>query len=153
MEQITQPDTVGRAMEILLVEDSVPQARLTMGALKRGGIAHHMTWLSDGEEAVEFLHRRGKYSRVPHPDLVLLDLILPGISGQDVLKEIRGDPELRKIPVVVMTGADEATANPSLLDVEGFLRKPINLDEFLTIVDRLKEYWKADMVLPKREGS
>ncbi len=139
-------------MEILLVEDSVPQARLTMGALKRGGVAHHMTWLSDGEEAIEFLSRRGKYSRVPHPDLVLLDLILPGISGQEVLKMIRGNSELKKIPVVVMTAADEASASPSTLDVEGFLRKPINLDEFLSIIDRLKGYWKVDMILPKRDG-
>jgi CheY-like chemotaxis protein len=147
-----QPDTVGRAMEILLVEDSVPAARLTMGALKRGGLAHHMTWLSDGEEAIEFLHRRGKYARVPHPDLVLLDLILPGKSGQEVLQIIRANPELRKIPVVVMTAADEASASPAMLDVEGFLRKPINLDEFLSVVDRLKDHWKVDMILPKRDG-
>lgn len=139
-------------MEILLVEDSVPQARLTMGALKRGGVAHHMTWLSDGEEAIEFLSRRGKYARVPPPDLVLLDLFLPGKSGQEVLTIIRSNPELKKIPVVVMTAADEASVSPSTLDVEGFLRKPINLDEFLSIIDRLKGYWKVDMILPKREG-
>jgi two-component system, chemotaxis family, response regulator Rcp1 len=88
---------------------------------------------------------------VPHPDLVLLDLILPGISGQEVLKLIRGNPELAKIPVVVMTAADEASVRPSTLDVEGFLRKPINLDEFLTVVDRLKGFWKVDMILPSRE--
>ncbi len=146
-----QPDTVGRPMEILLVEDSVSAARLTMGALKRGGVAHHMTWLSDGEEAVEFLQRTGKYSRVPQPDLILLDLVLPGQSGQEVLAMIRANPELKKIPVVVMTAADEASANPSTLDVEGFLRKPINLDEFLSVVDRLKDFWKVDMILPKKE--
>jgi DNA-binding response OmpR family regulator len=139
-------------MEILLVEDSVPAARLTMGALKRGGIAHRMTWLSDGEEAIEFLHRRGKYARVPPPDLVLLDLILPGQSGQEVLKVIRSSAELKKTPVVVMTAADEASASPATLDVEGFLRKPIDLDEFLAIVDRLKDHWKVDMILPKRDG-
>ncbi len=138
-------------MEILLVEDSVSAARLTMGALKRGGVAHHMTWLSDGEEAVEFLQRTGKYSRVPQPDLILLDLVLPGQSGQEVLSMIRANPELKKIPVVVMTAADEASANPSTLDVEGFLRKPINLDEFLSVVDRLKDFWKVDMILPKKE--
>lgn len=138
-------------MEILLVEDSVSAARLTMGALKRGGVAHHMTWLSDGEEAVEFLQRTGKYSRVPQPDLILLDLVLPGQSGQEVLAMIRANPELKKIPVVVMTAADEASANPSTLDVEGFLRKPINLDEFLSVVDRLKDFWKVDMILPKKE--
>lgn len=139
-------------MEILLVEDSVPAARLTMGALRRGGIAHHMTWLSDGEEAVEFLKQKGKYSRVPQPDLVLLDLVLPGKSGQEVLAVIRSNPELKKIPVVVMTAAEESAASPAMLDVEGFLRKPINLDEFLAVVDRLKDFWKVDMILPSKEG-
>ncbi|MFG0295641.1 MAG: response regulator, partial [Maioricimonas sp. JB045] len=83
-----QRETVGRPMEVLLVEDSLMAARLTIGALKQGRIEHRMTWLTSGEEARQFLHREGKFVRAPQPDLVLLDLMLPGISGQDLLSDI-----------------------------------------------------------------
>ncbi|QDU37800.1 Response regulator rcp1 [Maioricimonas rarisocia] len=145
-----QRETVGRPMEVLLVEDSLMAARLTIGALKQGKIEHRMTWLTSGEEAQQFLCRQGKFVRAPQPDLVLLDLMLPGISGQELLSEIRQDDELKDIPVVIMTGTAEENVEESCrnLRVQGFLTKPINLDEFLDLVAQLKDYWKADMILP-----
>ncbi|MFG0336231.1 MAG: response regulator [Maioricimonas sp. JB049] len=145
-----QRETVGRPMEVLLVEDSLMAARLTIGALKQGKIEHRMTWLTSGEEARQFLRREGKFVRAPQPDLVLLDLMLPGISGQELLSGIRSDEQLKDIPVVIMTGTAEENVEESCrnLRVQGFLTKPINLDEFLDLVAQLKDYWKADMILP-----
>ena len=94
-------------MEILLVEDSLTSARLTMGTLKKGAFEHRLTWLSDGNDAVEFLFRRGKYAQAPRPDLILLDLGLPGKDGREVLTEIRACDELNGIPVVVMTASTD----------------------------------------------
>ncbi len=145
-----QSETVGRPMEILLVEDSLPAARLTMGALKRGGIEHRLTWLSDGDEASQFLHQQAQYARAPRPDLVLLDLMLPGRDGRVLLDELRSTAELAEIAVVVMTGtaSEEQALGQEHLDVQGFLTKPVDLEKFLTLVARLKDYWKTDMILP-----
>src|SRR5262245_53072517 len=143
-------ETVGRPMEILLVEDSLTSARLTMGALKNGGLEHRMTWLTDGNEAAAFLRREGKYTRAPRPDLVLLDVMLPGTDGRELLAEMRANENLHGIPVVIMTGTvDPAEAAPfESLHVQGFLTKPVDLANFLKLVQELKDYWKADMILP-----
>ena len=145
-----QSETVGRPMEILLVEDSLPAARLTIGALKRSGIEHRLTWMSDGDEAFRFLHRQAEFAQAPQPDLVLLDLMLPGRDGRTLLCDIRGNPELAEIPVVVMTGtaSEEQALGAEHLDVQGFLTKPVDLEKFLGLVVRLKAFWKADMILP-----
>ena len=145
-----QNQTVGRPMEILLIEDSLPAARLAMAALKRGGIEHRLTWISDGDEASRFLHQEGHYARAPHPDLVLLDLMLPGRDGRVLLTELRDVPELAEVPVVVMTGtaSEEQALGQEHLDVQGFLTKPVDLEKFLVLVERLKDYWKTDMILP-----
>src|SRR5579863_454901 len=87
-------ETIGRPMEILLVEDNWDDARLAYEFLKDGNIQHRLTWLWDGEEALEFLNRRGKYARVPHPDMILLDLGLPRVDGREVLSEVKADYEL-----------------------------------------------------------
>ena len=107
--------TVGRPMEILMVEDSLTAARLTMGALTKGQIQHRMTWLKSGEDALEFLRKEGRYARAPRPDLILLDLGLPGISGKDVLAATKADVSLQEIPVVILTAstAPEDRAAPS----------------------------------------
>lgn len=145
-----QPETIGRPMEILLVEDSLPAARLTMGALKRGQFEHRLTWISDGNEAARFLHRQAEFAQAPRPDLILLDLMLPGRDGRELLADIRSTPELADIPVVLMTGtaSEEQALGREHLDVQGFLTKPVDLEKFLTLVGRLKDYWKADMILP-----
>ena len=143
-------DTIGRPMEILLVEDVLSSARLTIGALKKSPVQHRMTWLNDGTEAINFLHRKGKYSHAPHPDLILLDLGLPGCNGKEILADVRADDELKKIPVVILTAstAEEDHDETEKLQVQGYLTKPVNLERFLGLVKELKQYWKEDMVLP-----
>ncbi len=146
-------NTIGRPMEILLLEDSLTAARLTMGALKKGDVQHRLTWLTDGAEALEFLHKRGRFARVPSPDLVLLDLGLPTKDGLEVLAEIRADPQIKDIPVVVVTGStdEEDHARSQLLQVEGYLTKPVDLEKFLQLVADLKRFWHADLILPAVE--
>ncbi len=141
--------TVARPMEILMGEDSLMFARITMGALRAGNVVHRFTWLTDGEEALEFLHRRHKYVRAPRPDVILLDLGLPKIDGRNVL-QIKSDDGLRNIPVVIMTASTsyEDRIESARLDVEAFLTKPVDLDKFLGLVTELKSFWHKDMILP-----
>ena len=140
----------GRPMEILMVEDSLTFARITMGALRSGGIEHRFSWLSSGQEALEFLHRRGKYRRAPKPDLILLDLGLPEVDGRQVLAEIRADEQLRQIPVVVMTvsARPEDARECERLGVDGYLTKPVDLQKFLWLVRELQSYWQEDVIVP-----
>ena len=141
-------------MEILLVEDSLASARLTMGALKKGEFEHRLTWLSDGSDAVEFLFRRGKYAQAPRPDLILLDLGLPGKDGREVLAEIRACDELNGIPVVVMTASTDQVdiARAQQLQVESYLVKPVDLGKFLHLVKTLKRFWlNEEVILPTSE--
>ena len=134
-------------MEILLVEDSLTSARLTIAALKRSQVEHRLTWLSNGDEAAEFVTRVGKYKLAPKPDLILLDLALPGLDGEEILSLVRGADELRDVPVVVLTGSDKKI-RPCSMDIEGYLTKPIDIEQFLKLVTELKRFWKNDMILP-----
>ena len=145
-------NTIGRPMEILLVEDSLMSARLTMGALRKGNVPHRLTWLTDGGEALEFLHRRGKYRQAPRPDLILLDLGLPGRDGREVLAEVRATEELKDIPVVVLTAStdEEIKAQTERLQVESYLTKPVDLEKFQRLVTQLSRFWKADMIVPTK---
>jgi CheY-like chemotaxis protein len=147
-------EAIGRPMEILLVEDSLMAARLTMGALTKSGIEHRLSWVSDGREAKHFLEQGGKYARAPRPDLILLDLSLPEIDGRTLLREIRQQPALKSIPVVIMTGtaSEEDVLEINSLDVQGFLVKPVDLQKFLALVEKLKGYWKADMLVCRPQG-
>ena len=143
-------DTIGRPMEILLVEDNWDDARLAYEFLKDGHIQHRLTWLWDGAEALEFLRRQGKYARVPHPDLILLDLGLPRIDGRQVLTEVKADSELQHIPVVVMTASQdhEDMLRSEQLQVDGFVSKPVDLEKFLALIKDLQRFWHADLILP-----
>jgi chemotaxis family two-component system response regulator Rcp1 len=140
-------ETIGRPMEILLVEDSLTFARLAINALRKGQVQHRLTWLTDGAEAWRFLQREGTYANAPRPDLLLLDLKLPGIEGRELLARIRDETELQHLPVVVMTGDEEATCE---LPVEAFLTKPLDFDKFIGIVQQLSHLWRADMIVPMR---
>src|SRR5437879_9873875 len=92
-----------RPVEILLVEDNPGDERLTREALKEGKVYSNMHWVKDGVEAIQYLHREGKFSRAVRPDIILLDLNLPKKDGREVLEEIKSHPQLKSIPVVVLT--------------------------------------------------
>ena len=144
-------NAVGRPMEILLVEDSLMAARLTMGTLRKGEVQHRLTWLTDGAEALEFVHKRGKYTQAPRPDLILLDLGLPKRDGHEVLTEIKSDDDLKDIPVVVLTASTdyEDMVNSERLQVESYMTKPVDLEKFMQLVKELSRFWHADMILPE----
>src|SRR5271169_3342413 len=96
---------VGRAMEILLIEDDLIDAKAAMQVLDRGHVRCRVSLVRDGEEALAFIHRKGIFAKAPRPDLILLDMQLPKASGCEVLRELRADKELKKIPIVVMSTA------------------------------------------------
>ena len=150
----TIKEVIGRPMEILLVEDSLTSARLLMGVLKQQQLQHRLTWLTDGDEALEFLWRRGKFAKAPRPDLVLLDLGLPGKDGREILAALRRDEQLRSLPVVVMTAStDETDRMQSLsLEVEAYLIKPIDVKNFSKLLVGLKSFWQNDQVQPMLNG-
>ena len=141
---------VGRPMEILLVEDGLVDARLTIAALQQGQLQHRLTLIRDGEEAMEFLHQEGKFARAPRPDLVLLDLLLPKKDGLEVLAEMRSDDQLSTIPVVVLTASEdeEVKSRSEMLGFDSFITKPVDFQKFLSVVSELRRYWHADLILP-----
>lgn len=145
--------TIGRPMQILLVEDAVLDAKLTIAALARGNFRHCLTLMRDGMEAMEFLERKGRYREAPQPDLLLLDLLMPGMTGLQVLAAMRHDERLRSIPVVILTAAegDETQHQAEHLKVKHYIRKPVNFDKFLEVVKALKTHWRKDLILPSMD--
>src|SRR5205823_853179 len=132
-------------IEILLVEDSPDDAALTVDALREGRVRNRVTVIEDGEEAMAYLHRRGPHARAPRPDLVLLDLNLPRKSGREVLAEIKQDPGLRRIPVVIMTSSDDEKdiLAASNLSVNCYVTKPVDLDQFIGVVKSISHFGSA----------
>lgn len=142
--------TIGRPMEILLVEDCLADARLTIENLKDSGIRHRLTLIRDGDEAVEFLGQQQKYSLAPQPDLILLDMHLPKRDGRHILRFLQTDFDLQQTPVVVLSGSDiEAhELRGEGLEVKTVLMKPVDPTAFVTLVQRLKRFWLFAGVLP-----
>ena len=137
-------------MEILLVEDSQADARLTIEALKEGHVKNRLTIVRDGVEALSFLRGEKWFSRAPRPDLILLDLNLPHKDGRSVLTEVKADDDLKSIPVVVLTASKdhEDMLRSQQLHVEGYMTKPVDMDQFISLVKQLKAFWHADVILP-----
>lgn len=148
---MTMHDTVGRPMEILLVEDDLLQARLTIEALRLGKVQHRMTLVRNGQEALDFIFQRGPFAQAPRPDLILLDLRLPKMDGLDVLREIREDLELKSLPIVIMTSSQEEQDRLICEQhaVEAYITKPVDLTKFLSLVKDLKRFWHEDVILPR----
>ncbi len=141
----------GRLVEILLVEDNPGDVRLTKEAMKEGKIRNNLSVASDGVEAMAFLRREGKYADAPRPDVVLLDLNLPKKDGRSVLKEIKEDPNLRRIPVVILTSskADEDVLNSYDLHANCYVTKPGDLEQFIDVVKSVEGFWLQIVKLPK----
>jgi CheY-like chemotaxis protein len=138
-------------MEILLVEDDLEDAGLTIEALRQGNIQCRVSLVRDGEEALEFLRRYAKFARAPRPDLILLDMVLPKLGGREVLAEIKNEGTYNDVPIVVLTSSNthrEILENERL-HVESFLIKPVDVDEFVAVVKSLRKYWLSDVILPQ----
>ena len=137
-------------IEILLVEDNPGDARLTREALKDGRVHHHLSVVADGVEAMAFLRAEGGHARAPRPDLILLDLNIPKMDGRQVLAEIKADPDLVRIPVVVLTTskAEEDIARTYDLHANCYINKPVDLDQFMTVVKAIEDFWLTIVRLP-----
>ena len=140
--------------EILLVEDNPADADLTREGLADGRFLHTLHHVTDGVQALQFLRREGKYADAPTPDLVLLDLNLPKMDGRQVLQAIKGDPVLRRIPVVVLTSSEaEADIIRSYdLHANCYMCKPVDLNQFLETVRQIEEFWLTVVRLPHARG-
>ena len=140
-----------RPMEILLVEDNLADAGLTIQALKNIQMQHRLTLTVDGVEAMLFLRQQGIFHRAPRPDLVLLDLGLAKKDGREVLAEIRADENLKSIPVVILTASvrDTDYLKSQLMGVDAYLVKPVNMTDFLNVIRQLRGRWLANMSLPQ----
>jgi two-component system, chemotaxis family, response regulator Rcp1 len=143
-------DIVGRPMEILLVEDDLEDAGLTIDALRSSEVPCRISLVRDGEEAMEFLLRQQRYRRAPQPDLILLDLNLPKKDGRQVLAEVKDHQVLARIPVVVLTASQthQEILKAENLRVESYLIKPVNLENFIGVVKSLRKDLLADVLLP-----
>lgn len=141
-------------VEILLVEDNPGDARLAREALKGGRVRCNLHHVSDGVEAIRFLRRRAEDGRVPPPDLILLDLNMPRMGGREVLAEIKSDPDLKLIPVVVMTtsAAEKDLVESYGLHANAYVVKPMSLDEFAEAMRVVEDFWFATAKLPPRDG-
>jgi two-component system, chemotaxis family, response regulator Rcp1 len=143
---------IGEAIEILLVEDNLGDIRLTQEVLKDCKVLNNLSVIQDGEEAMAFVRRQGRYAAMPRPDLILLDLNLPRKHGREVLEEIKTDPDLRRIPVVVLTtsSAEEDIIRSYELHANCYLTKPVQLDEFIKVVQSIENFWLMIVRLPNR---
>jgi two-component system, chemotaxis family, response regulator Rcp1 len=144
--------TVPETFDILLVEDNPGDARLAQEALKEGRVPSRLKVVVDGVEAMNYLRRESAYGDAPRPHLVLLDLNLPRKDGRQVLAEMKADPELRRIPVVVLTTsqADQDIMRSYDLHANCYITKPVDLDRFISVVRSIEEYWCSVVTLPPR---
>jgi chemotaxis family two-component system response regulator Rcp1 len=137
-------------VEILLVEDNPGDHRLTKEALHEGKVYNNLHWVKDGVEAIDFLKRRGRYASSPRPDIILLDLNLPKKDGREVLSEIKGDDDLRAIPVVILTTsqAEEDILRSYDLHANCYVTKPVDLEKFIVVVQSIDRFWLTVVTLP-----
>jgi two-component system, chemotaxis family, response regulator Rcp1 len=146
----TATDKTAPAVEILLVEDNLGDARLTREALKEGKVYNNLHWTKDGVEALEFLHKQGKYKDASRPDIILLDLNLPKKDGREVLEEIKADDRLKCIPVVILTTsrAEEDVLRTYQLHANCYVTKPVDLEQFIKVVKSIDNFWLTVVTLP-----
>lgn len=144
--------TNATAVEILLVEDNPGDARLTEEAFKDSRLLNSMHRVSDGVEALAYLRHEGQYATAARPDIILLDLNMPRKDGREVLAEIKDDPDLKSIPVVVLTTSDADTdvIKSYELHANCYITKPVDLEKFMNIVQRIEDFWLAIVRLPRQ---
>jgi two-component system, chemotaxis family, response regulator Rcp1 len=140
-----------RPVEILLVEDNPGDVRLTREALTEAKVRNNLYVATDGVQAIAFLRREGEFAGAVRPDLILLDLNLPRKDGREVLEEIKADPALRQIPVVILTSsqAEQDIVRAYDLHANCYISKPVDLDQFIKVVKSIEDFWFAIVKLPK----
>lgn len=143
---------IGKAVDILLVEDNPGDVRLTQEALKSAKVTNKLYIVQDGEEAIAFLYNKGKYKDVPKPDIILLDLNLPKKAGWEVLAEIKEDQSLKRIPVVILTTskAEEDILRTYNLHANCYITKPVDLDDFIRVIQSIENFWLVFVKLPPK---
>jgi len=141
------------SFRILIVDDDPVDVRLTMEALRESKVVANIESVHDGMEALAFLRREGEYSQAMRPDLILLDLNMPRKDGREVLSEIKADPELRRIPVVILTTskADQDVIQTYDLGANAYVVKPVDLDQLTSIVQKIEDFWFTIVKLPLDE--
>ena len=141
-------------IEILLVEDNPGDVELTREALDAAKVRNRLHVVDNGADAVEFLFRRGKFEDVPRPDIILLDLNLPKKDGRQVLSEIKAEPSLSQIPILVLTTsqAEEDILHAYQLHANCYVTKPVDFKQFLHIISTIEDFWLGVVKLPKRLG-
>lgn len=139
-------------IQILLVEDNPGDVRLTVEALRGAKVANELHVVGDGEEAIEFLRQRGRHADAPRPDIVLLDLNLPRLDGRDVLADIKADPSLANIPIIVLTSSTAETDIQQAYELHAncYISKPVDFTEFIEAVRSLEGFWLKIVRLPTR---
>jgi len=144
-----------RPLHLLLVEDNDADTHLTITALRDALVPTRIHLAKDGEDAIAFLRHLGDHTEAPSPDLVLLDLNLSGINGFEVLAEMKSDPDLKRIPVIVISGSDrtEDRLRAYELQAAGYLAKPAELDKYFTAIRSLKDHWFHTLSVPLKERS
>jgi CheY-like chemotaxis protein len=144
-------ESTRRTIEVLMIEDNPGDARLAREALKESPLPTRLSVVADGDAGLDFLRRRQAHAAAPRPDLILLDLNLPGKSGREVLAEIKADPDLRRIPVVVLTSsqADKDVRDSYDLHANCYVTKPVDLDQFLRVVRAIEDFWLTVVKLPR----
>lgn len=143
-------EKMGRAVQMLLVEDNLGDIRLTEETLRDAKVMVNLHVVGDGVEAMAFLRKENKHANAPRPDLVLLDLNLPKKDGREVLAEMKQDPDLRRIPVVILTisNGQEDILKSYNLHANAYVTKPLNLEQFSKIVKAIEEFWFTVVKLP-----
>ena len=145
-------DPGGRPIEILLVEDNPGDVRLTIEALRESKVRNHLSVARDGVEALAFLRSEGAHAEAIRPDLILLDLNLPRKDGREVLAEVKADPDLKTIPVVILTTsrAEQDVLRSYELQANCYISKPVDLDQFMTVVKSIEDFWLTIVTLPRQ---
>jgi CheY-like chemotaxis protein len=149
---MTAPRESSLPIEVLLVEDDPGDVLMTQEAFDEHKVRNKLNVVSDGEEALAYLRREGPHADAPRPDLILLDLNLPRVDGRQVLQAIKEDPDLRRIPVVVLTtsGADEDILRSYSLHANAYVTKPVDFDSFIAVVRQIDEFFVSVVKLPPR---
>lgn len=139
-------------IEILLVEDNPGDIVLTQEALREGKIRNRLSIAKDGVEAMAFLRREGEFADAPRPDLILLDLNMPRKNGSEVLMEVKSDPDLKTIPVVILTTSDaeQDVLKAYQFNANCYITKPVEFDRFVKVVQTIDEFWLSIVQLPPR---